>query len=107
MHSNERKSLERISFTLKKKLPEDIIAIYAFGSRVRGDYREGSDFDILVIVKNRTIKIEETIIDVFVEEEMESGLSFDPLIKTVSSFELEKQHHTPFYQNIQNEGIPV
>ncbi len=107
MHFYEKRTLEKISSTLKKNLHGDLIAIYAFGSRVRGDHREGSDFDILVIVKNRTLKIEETIIDVFVEEEMESGLSFDPLIKTASSFELEKQHHTPFYQNIQNEGIPV
>ena len=61
MHFHEKRTLEKISSTLKKKLHGDIIAIYAFGSRVRGDHREGSDFDILVIVKNRTLKIEETI----------------------------------------------
>ena len=107
MYSHEKTALERISSSLKKKYPENIVSVYAFGSRVRGDHAEGSDFDILVIVKNRSITVEEAIIDAFVEEEMKSGVSFDPLIKTLSSFELEKQHHTPFFKNIEQEGIAL
>ena len=37
--------------------------MYVFGSRGRGDHTGGSDFDILVIVKTRSITIEEAIID--------------------------------------------
>jgi predicted nucleotidyltransferase len=81
--------------------------MYAFGSRVRGDHMEGSDFDVLVIVHQRTVAIEEAIMEVFVEEEIRSGISFDPVIKTAHSFELEKQLHTPFFENIQKEGIQV
>lgn len=107
MYFHVKAVLERISSSLKKRYPENIVSVYAFGSRVRGDHTGGSDFDILVIVKTRSIAIEEAIINVFVEEEMESGFSFDPVIKTLNSFELEKQHHTPFFEHIQQEGIAV
>ena len=107
MYSHEKKVLERISSSLKRKYPENIVSVYAFGSRVRGDHAEGSDFDVLVIVKKRFIAVEEAIIDAFVEEEMNSGVSFDPVIKTLSSFELEKHHHTPFFENIEQEGITL
>jgi len=79
--------------------------LYAFGSRVRGDFRENSDFDVLVVVNKKTIEVEKRVIDVFVDEEIESGISFDPVIKTTESFSLEQNHNTPFYQNIVKEGV--
>ncbi len=107
MFSHEKTALERISLSLKKKYPKNLVSVYAFGSRVRGDHASGSDFDVLVIVKNRSTEVEDAIVDVFVKEEMKSGLSFDPVIKSLSSFELEKRHHTPFFENIEQEGIPL
>ena len=63
MYSHEKTVLERISSSLKRKYPENIVSVYAFGSRVRGDHAEGSDFDVLVNVKNRFIAVEVAIID--------------------------------------------
>ena len=46
MYSHIKTVLERISSFLKKKYPENIVSVYAFGSRARGDHTEGSDFDV-------------------------------------------------------------
>ena len=105
MYEYEKDILNRITEKLRNKFEERIKAVYAFGSRVRGDHGEWSDFDVLVVVKNRDPFIEAEIINVFVEEELQSGLMFTPLIKDVKSFELEKNLHTPFYENIIREGI--
>lgn len=43
--------------------------------------------------------------DIFVGEELKSGISFTPVIKDVESFEREREYHTPFYENIIKEGI--
>lgn len=107
MYSHEQKALKKISHILMNRYPKEIEKIIAFGSRVRGDHREGSDFDVLVVTKNRTPLIEEGIIDVFVEEEMESGISFDPVIKTAHSYQMEKQYNTPFYNHIIQEGVKI
>ncbi len=107
MYAHEKTALHNISSTLRSKYPKIIVSVYAFGSRVRGDHMGGSDYDVLVLVKKRSVALEEGIIDVFVEEESRSGISFDPVIKTLHSFELEKKHHTPFYENIVQEGIRV
>ena len=100
-----RKSLEKISATLRKAFPDRIVSITAFGSRVRGDHTGESDFDVLVVVENRSPELEDRILSVFVEEEMRSGVSFDPLIKSLESFELEKRYGTAFYENITSEGV--
>ncbi|MBI4684872.1 MAG: nucleotidyltransferase domain-containing protein [Nitrospirae bacterium] len=105
MYSHEKSILNRITERLREKFPERIIAVYAFGSRVRGDQSEWSDFDVLVVVKNRNVSIEHEIIDIFVEEELESGVMFAPVIKDTKSFEAEKSLHSPFYENIMREGV--
>jgi len=107
MFSHAESVLKHIARRLRATYPEHILSVIAFGSRVRGDHNEGSDFDVLVVVKNRSIELEEEIMDIFVEEELESGFWFDPLIKSAESFELERRHHSPFYQNLMNEGIAV
>lgn len=107
MYAHARKALENISSALKRKYPETVTAVIAFGSRVRGDHDADSDFDVLVIVKENSTRISEDIIDIFTEEEMRGNIPFDPVIKTTESFEKEKFHHTPFYNNIMEQGVPV
>ena len=107
MYSHLKAALQRIVTELHEKFSGDVVSVYAFGSRVRGDHSAGSDFDVLVLVNDRTINLEQGIIDVFVDEEMKSGISFDPVIKTARSFELEKRHNTPFYQNVTEQGIKI
>ena len=105
MYDYERNTLSHITERLRERFSERIIAVYAFGSRVRGDYHEWSDFDVLVVVRDRNISIEHEIIDIFVEEELQSGVIFAPVIKDMKSFEYEKNLHTPFYENIMKEGV--
>ena len=81
--------------------------MHAFGSRVRGDHRGDSDLDVLVVVCERTLEAEQSIIDLCVEHERRSGISFDPVIKDAATFDLERKRHTPFYQNVSSEGIPI
>ena len=107
MFTHHKKSLNRISALLKAKLPGNFVAMYAFGSRARGDHGQESDFDVLVIVEKRVPQVEVVIIDLFLKDEIENGMSFDPVIKTLASFELEKKYHTPFYENVIREGMMV
>jgi uncharacterized protein len=102
---HEKDALRNITKQLRKIFSDRIVAVYAFGSRVRGDHDTWSDFDVLVVVKNRTPKIESEIVNVIVDEEMKKGLSFSPVIKDVKSFEMEKKFRTPFYENIIKEGV--
>ncbi|MEW6570529.1 MAG: nucleotidyltransferase domain-containing protein [Nitrospirota bacterium] len=105
MYSYEKNILNRLTESLRQRFPERIMAIYAFGSRVRGDHGEWSDFDILVIVKDKTPEIETEIISLFVDEEMKSGIPFSIVIKDIKAFEMEKKLNTPFYENILKEGV--
>lgn len=105
MFAHEKETLERAVKSVREKLPDRIVSIYTFGSRVRGDYEEWSDFDVLVVVKSKTTQLEAEIVSIFVNEELRSGIPFSPVIKDFKTFEMEKRFNTPFYRNIIKEGI--
>lgn len=105
MYAYEKEILKRLTKKLKERFSSRIVSIHAFGSRVRGNHNEWSDFDVLVVVRDRKPEIEAGIIGIFVDEEIKSGLSFTPLIKDTRSFEMERKFKTPFYENIMKEGV--
>lgn len=105
MYVHERNILNRITKKLGERFPGRIIAVYVFGSRARGDHGEWSDFDVLVLVTDKTPEIETEIISVFVDEEIQSNVPFSPVIKDIEAFEREKNFNTPFYENIMREGV--
>lgn len=107
MYLHERDTLQRIAANLRERFSDRIAALYAFGSRVRGSHDEWSDFDLLVIVRDKNPRVESEIIGMIVDEEIESGLSFTPVVKDARAFEMEKGLHTPFYENVTREGVAL
>ena len=107
MFSYQDKTLRRIARKLRKRFANRIAAVYAFGSRVRGDHDAWSDFDVLVSVRDRDPRIEEEIVGIFVEEELRTGLQVTPLVKDTRALDLERDHNTPFYTNLAAEGVPL
>jgi predicted nucleotidyltransferase len=105
--SHTRAALGRFASELRDTLPDLVVSVRAFGSRVRGDHRGDSDMDILVIVRRRTVEVERVIIDLCVEHERHSGVSLDPVIKDETTFERERRHHSPFFENVSRESIAL
>ncbi|MEW6527867.1 MAG: nucleotidyltransferase domain-containing protein [Spirochaetota bacterium] len=103
----EIEALQKIKERLLQIIPEHFVCMYAFGSRVRGDFTAGSDFDVLIVIKKKIPQLEDMIVSILVNEELKYNVSFSPLIKDEYAFELEKQYNSPFYDNIINEGIKI
>ena len=90
---------------VREKLGSHILDVKLFGSHARGDAWIGSDFDVLVIVDERTPEIRERVLDVSVYMMTEHETLFAPVIYNLR--EWEKTSKYPFAWNIQKEGINV
>lgn len=99
--------MREIAVTLKERFPERIMKVAIFGSRVRANHDSTSDIDVLVVVKNKTPEIERSIVEVFVEAELSSGLPLSPVIKDLKAFEREKEYNSPFFQVIEEEALEI
>ncbi|MDX1958907.1 MAG: nucleotidyltransferase domain-containing protein [Leptospiraceae bacterium] len=91
------------SKSLKSNLSEHLTALILFGSRARGEAREHSDYDFLIIVDKKDRDIKSKIVDVEVEtldrfEKLTSSLVWEE-----KDWELKKRF--PIGLNILKEGI--
>ena len=105
MSSKERSVLERFGETLIHRLGAHLIRISAFGSKVRGDSREASDIDVLVIVKERTLSIMDQIAEITSEMNIEYDLSLSPVVFSEQEYEINEGMSSPFAVAIGKEGV--
>ncbi len=104
-HIEER--VKNIGKRLREMFPHRVVRVVVFGSRLRAEHSEDSDIDVLIVVKNKTADMEKRIVEVFVEEELASGLPFSPVVKDLDAYEKEKAHNSPFYRAILEEAVEV
>ena len=97
--------VQAFSAELRQRLGPRIRQIFLFGSRAREDAREDSDYDMLVVVDQRTPEIRSTILDV----ERNLMDRYGVLVVTVlrSEGEWRRAQGFPLARNIAKEGVPV
>ena len=80
MSKKERYAIERFGETVKGRLGEYVVRMSVFGSKVRGDCTETSDIDILVIVKERSLRVMDQIAEITSDLNIEFDLSIAPVV---------------------------
>lgn len=104
LNTIEKQAVEELASQLREKLSGRLIKIQFFGSKLRGDFREDADIDVLLVVKNRTNKVEDIVADIA----FESDLKYDSHISIILLSEIEynqnKAWETLFMQNVEREG---
>lgn len=105
----ERQRSDRIArefaAELRKRLGDCVQKIILYGSRARGDFWEGSDFDFLVILdpKGRDFReLDDEAIEAAVEILNHYDLLVSPQVLSPEMWELERWG--PWGGNIQEEG---
>jgi uncharacterized protein len=102
----DSKILNKISGIASENIPDS--EIYLYGSRARGDFKDLSDWDILVLLNRNILPFdyETKIMDLFYDLELETGQIISPLIYSKKEWE-ENHSLTPLYSNILKEGIKI
>jgi uncharacterized protein len=106
MAMNNKKPDEKalyFSRRLRQRMGKNVRKIFLFGSRARGDFHEGSDYDFFILLdKKGPVQKEEVL-----ENEVEFLNKFDELSACVvydeESWEWRK--NSPLGINIEREGI--
>ena len=85
----------------------EIRTIYLFGSRARGDFLPDSDYDLLVVAKEKDFTLKDKIYDVLTDVSLE--FNRDLSMKFFSQAEFERLRTIPsrFVQTVLKEGIKL
>lgn len=108
------KGIERLSkneldalLELKKLLLDkyNLVDFKLFGSKARGAADKESDMDVLIVLKESNSTIEDEIFDMCFEIDLKSDVVLSAIIYSEAEFNSKFNRVTPFYKNIEKEGI--
>jgi len=109
MHKKVLNILEQFKQRLPASTKRHIIQIRCFGSYVRGEEKQDSDLDVLVILDRENSQLEEKVFNIAYQ--LMWDYDFQPLIsiRTMSKkhYDFLRDVNSLFYQNVQKEGITV
>lgn len=96
--------VNRIKDVMAKDKPR--ISTILYGSEARGESRADSDIDLLLLVDADRLSVadEEKIIEPLYDIELETGILINATVMPKKKWR-SRQTTTPFYLNVQREGI--
>lgn len=101
---SQREILEGLVRHLNRVCPGQVRAVILFGSRARGDARQDSDVDVLVLVHDRSRINRDRVYEYVLDAALESGLDISLSIYDAEDFERLVALRAPFALNVIREG---
>ena len=90
-------------------LKSNLSKLIIYGSYARGDYKENSDIDVMILTplsKEEIEKIENDIFNLAFDLELESGIVINPVLENETHYKYWLGA-LPFYNNVEREGIVI
>jgi predicted nucleotidyltransferase len=101
-----RKLMKELKEGLVRIYGDELKAVYLYGSYARGDYRKGSDVDVMIVLSDYKSYWDE--INRTGELMQKVCLDYDLLVSRIFMTEGKwKQEDTPLLRNIRQDGLPA
>ncbi len=107
LNRKENRAIREFKDILLRTFPGHIKAIKLYGSKARGDYREGSDIDMFVLVDKSDINLEDKVCDLATEILLQYGVLISPMVVNKKHFERLIYLQTAFIRNVEGQGVEV
>ena len=85
----------------------DVVGLYLYGSRARGDHRPDSDYDVFVVLGERTRPVIDALYDAVVDVVCETGSLVSLKIVSRGNFKRSTAAGSPFVANVLHDGVPL
>jgi predicted nucleotidyltransferase len=105
-----KQAVKTILAELKRRLEdlygERLVRVILYGSQARGDASDGSDIDVLIVLRGETSPCEEIArtAELAAELSLRHNVAIVPAFASESRYEGEQ---SPLLLNVRREGVPV
>lgn len=101
---NRKELIDRLRYMIKSVSPDSQAILY--GSEARGEAKQNSDIDILILVDKDVLSpVEEDVITAPIYDlEIETGTVISPIVMTRKAWDAAKRK-TMFYYNVMKDGV--
>ncbi len=107
LEPEEQVWLDAYRNALRTRHPGVVTRMVIYGSKARGDAREDSDLDILLVVKDGTDRLKVPLREIGYDLAATSDAVPSILAYTEEEWEDRKRRGYPFQQAVEREGVSV
>ncbi len=104
---DECRGIEFFVQKVKRLAGKDLLQIRLFGSKIRGDFADFPDLDLLVVLRKKDIKVYQAISKIAAHSNLKYNCVLSPIIYSLKEYEKNRAFKTPFIQNIEREGVSL
>ncbi len=99
----ERSALDRFAAEARARLGTRLVCLTLFGSRARGEGRDDSDLDVLVLVRGMTRADRRQLVDDAADVGLTHDLVLSPLVADADAW----RDDLPIARSIAQDGVPL
>ena len=104
----EKTALSEFVARLRERYADEVVLVTLFGSKVRGDFDEESDLDVLVVVEgDDRWPYWRTITDLTSDLLLDYEVNMSALVFDEEHYQWLMEHRTPIYNNTTGKGVLV
>jgi len=103
----EKKALAEYLRRLKATCGDTVLRVVLYGSKVRGDYDQESDLDLLVVMNSDDPHLLEAAGQLSFSLKLDYGVALSDLVVGASRYDWMRRHEEPLFRNIRDEGVEL
>ncbi len=103
----EKRALAEYLRRLKEEYGDMVVRVVLYGSKVRGDYGQESDLDLLVVMNSDDPHLLEAVGQLSFPLKLDYGVALSELIVGASRYDWMRRHEEPLFRNIRDEGVEL
>ena len=107
LYMNERRALDHCAIRLYQTLGEQVVGLWLFGSKSRGDYDADSDIDLLAIIRTMDWNVWHLIRMIAAECSLEYDVLFNVHIVDTLRWNEETRCHGTLWRAVQRDGVSL
>lgn len=102
-----RRALESYKAHLQRHFGPRLVRVALFGSRARGEAREDSDVDVLVLIEGSDFQEEREAAMLAGDVAVEEGVWLSPTVYRAERYQYLLGVESPFASSVEREQIPL
>ncbi|MFQ6059129.1 MAG: nucleotidyltransferase domain-containing protein [Anaerolineae bacterium] len=105
LSSAENRALEEFKERVLRALSGRIELIQLFGSKARGDYKDGSDLDVLVVLREAEDADDDVVSDLAFDVLLEHAVFISPLVLSEKKYKDLTRYPFSIVHDIEKDGV--
>lgn len=107
LQTDEKKAIAAVAAEFSEALGDNLVELYLFGSKARGDSKADSDIDLLVVVRELDAESRWQVRATAADCSLRYNVLFNTHLYDIAYWDTVVQYQDTLWREVERDGIPL